>query len=86
MNTAPALLLRPLAREAAAVLDVVVNCDSTCTLPLPLRMSVMLPADSGTPAYEVSWEMKAARKEAENVGSSNAAMSNAEKEVTEETT
>jgi hypothetical protein len=58
VNTALASLLRPLARVAAAVLDVVVSVDSTCTL--PLRMEVTWAADSATPAYEAIWEMKAA--------------------------
>jgi len=84
VNTAPALLLRPLESVAAAALDVVVSVDSTCTL--PLRMAVTSTADSATPAYEAIWETKVAWKEAANVASSNAAMSNAEKEVTEETT
>jgi hypothetical protein len=65
------------------VLDVVTSCDATCTL--PLRIEVIWAADSAIPAYEVSWEMKVVLKEAENVALLNAAMSNAEKEVTEET-
>ena len=58
MNTALASSLSPLAKVAAAVLDVVVSVDSTCTL--PLRMEVTWAADSATPAYEAIWEMKAA--------------------------
>ena len=82
MNTALTSSLSPLNRVAAAALEVVVSSDSTCTLPLLMEMTWTSVAS--TPAYAASWDWKLASKEAEKAASSNAEMSNSEKEVMEE--
>jgi hypothetical protein len=83
VNTALTLSLRPLTREAAAALELVVSFDSTCTLPLSMEMTSTSVA--AIPAYAASCDWKLASKEAEKVGSSNAEISKSEKEMTEKT-
>jgi hypothetical protein len=82
VNTALTSSLSPLNRVAAAALEVVVSSDSTCTLPLLMEMTWTSVAS--TPANAASWDWKLASKEAEKAASSNAEMSNSEKEVMEE--
>jgi hypothetical protein len=52
VNTALMSSLRPLARVAAAALDVEVSSDSTCTL--PLWMDTIATLSRSTPAYAAS--------------------------------
>jgi hypothetical protein len=83
VNTALMSSLRPLARVAAAALDVVVSSDSTCTL--PLSMEIIATLSASTPAYDASADWNVAWKAKEKVVSSNAEMSKSEKDVMDET-